>query len=109
MGTYPADYTNDYEYLNGVDDASYTDPSGNTDTAVKVKKGKLSIQDLQGATFELATTDVPFTVWLGTLSDATLKPKGRLVVNSTVYVVLGLLWERPDGSKARIATRKARA
>ncbi len=107
--SYPADYSQEYEFMDGISDATYTDPSGKVDREVKVKKGALGTSDIQGATFGVYTGDVPFTIWLNKIINGTLATDGHLVVGTQAYTVIGILSEAPDGSKARIIARKERS
>lgn len=106
---YLVDYGDDYQWMTGVAAATYTDPEGDADTDVRVKRGALRISDIQGATFGVAMTDSVFTVFLNTLAaTADLKPNGRLVVGSDAYRVVGVISRRPDNSQARIIARLER-
>jgi len=109
VGDYPVDYSGDWQFMDGVSDATYTDPSGNYDATIKVKMGRITMLDIQGANFQVSPTDTPFTVFLDTLSGATLEPNGKIVVDGVTYVVRGVLWTKPDLTKARVITRKGRA
>lgn len=108
MMAYIVDYTGDHAFVDGVADATYVDPDGNTDTGVKVRKGTLGVSDVQGALFAIAPGDVPFAVWTDTLDTATLKVNGQLTVAGTSYTVVGILATIPDGSQTRIMCREER-
>ena len=105
---YIVDYSSDYDHVEGVVDATYVDTNSNTDTGVKVRKGSLTMGDIQGALFGIVPGDVPFTVWVGTLSTATLGVNGQLTSEGTAYTVIGVLNTAPDGSQTRIVCRKER-
>lgn len=105
---YIVDYSADYAFVDGVEDATYVDLDANTDTGVKVRKGNLTTGDVQGAIFAIAPGDVPFTVWNATLTAATLQINGRLTVAGTSYTVVEIMATIPDGSQTRILCRKER-
>lgn len=104
---YLVDRSGDYAFMEGVESATYTDPSANVDTQVKVRKGSLGMSDLQaGGVFGVSMGDVPFTVWNETVINGTLLPQGKLVVAGTTYTVIGILATAPDGSQTRIICRE---
>lgn len=108
MCAYIVDYSADYLHIDGVEDASYTDPSGVTDASVKVRRGNLTMGDMQGAFFGIAPGDVPFTVWPSTITTAVLAINGTLTVAGTIYTVVEIMATIPDGSQTRILCRKHR-
>jgi len=108
MCAYIVDYSGDWAHVDGVVDATYVDVAANTDTGVKVRMGNLTTGDVQGAVFAIAPGDVPFTVWIATLSTATIEINGQLTVAGVSYTVVGILATVPDGSQTRIVCRRER-
>lgn len=106
--SYVVDYSNDWKHIDGVEEATYTDPAGKIDTLVKVLRGALSRSDLQGGLIETSVGDIPWTVWMGRIINGELLPNGRLVVGTVGYTLIGILSVLPDGSQTRILTRKER-
>lgn len=107
--TYIVDHSGDHAFVDGVESATYTDPSGNVDTQVKVRLGSLSMSELQaGLSFGVSMGDVPFTIWNETVINGKLLPGGRLVVAGTGFQVIAIGAVIPNGSQTRIITRKER-
>jgi hypothetical protein len=105
--SYVVSYASDYNHVDGVTDATYYAPESSTATAsgVKLRKGSFSRQEV-AAGFGVSPTDLPVTVWLGTLSGAEIKPEGRLNFDGADYRVVQVLSRLPDNSQGRYLLRK---
>ena len=104
---YIVDRSGEHAFVEGVESATYTDPSGTVDTQVKVRMGSLGTTDLQAsASFGVSMGDVPFAVWNETVINGELLPQGKLVVAGITYTIIAILTTLPDDSQTRIILRK---
>lgn len=103
--SYIVDYSANYAHVDGVEDATLTPLTGSAVNNVKVRRGTLAINDIQGSTIGLRPGDVPFVVWLGTLQGAALTAEATLTVGSVSYKILSVA-TRGDTAQARIVCRQ---
>lgn len=98
--SWSVDYSDSWQFVDGVTDGTIYPPASNTGTAVKVRSDLITHRELAGGAFGITPTDSAFHVWL-----ATPLQEGRLVIGSVSYTVLSVE-PRPDGAYCRVLARK---
>ncbi len=107
--TIVGDYADDYLSAAGVEDGSYAPTDGGEAvTGVKAQRGSLTKTDFASATFAISSTDVPWIVWNTTLAPEELEINGELTIRGKVWIVVGIVSERPDGAQTRAIFRLKR-
>lgn len=101
---YSVDFSADWQFVDGVKDATFQNPEDVSTTAVKVRRDTLSKQDMAGTLVGLSPADIPFQVW-GLDAGTRIEPNGTLVVDSISYRILGGEF-RGDLAQARVYCRE---
>ena len=105
--SFSQDNSADYN-LDGVVDATLISVDGlSAQPFVKVRRGSLSIGDLQAGF--ASPGDVVFVVWVGTIGSVTLDEGATLRIDSIDYRILSRPMQRADAAQARVFTRQEEA
>lgn len=106
---YMHDDEDSWQWIDGVETARYTDSGGTRIDGVKLRRGTLTASDYAGASIALSPQDVPFVVWLNTittmpaLSGVFSLPEGGSTIAYYVVAISGI---RGDGQQIRVICRK---
>lgn len=99
---FPVDTTDDYQWVDGVEDATYIPPIG-VPTSCQAKRVELTRGELSGHVIGVGPADVPWIVWGLT---AAAEAESKLVVAGVAYTITSVAY-RGDGAQQRLVGRKA--
>lgn len=105
---YTVDFADQYVYVDGVEDITYTADAGSPVTEVKVRRGDLGFAQLAGiADFGVQPGDIPMVVWATTLTGVQPAEGDTWTdANGVTYYVVAAQ-TTPDGSQHVVTSRRA--
>ena len=105
--SYSVDYSDEWQHVEGVVDATYTSPDGATTySKCKVRLGATAAGDyaggIGGSVQTLSAIIWPLASDEGEAAVTTVEPQAKLTISGTTYRIVAVPYRRADGTQYKV-------